>query len=143
MKGSLRVRIAAAIIVAVLAALPFLRAVQYGIVNLDDYYYVAWHDQVLGGLGWDGVKFAFTCLDESIWMPFTWISYMFDWSLANLLCGSCGICTGLPCQTVAFRIMHMHSILIHALNAALVWLVLREVADFGMRGSGDGRDADA
>lgn len=113
------------------AALPFLRAVHYGIVNLDDYFYVAWHDPVIGGLGWDGVSFAFTSLEDGIWMPLTWLSYMFDWSLAGLLHGNCGTFEGLQGGGAVAGIMHLHSILIHAVNAMLVWRVLCAVAESG------------
>lgn len=97
------------------AVFPFIRAFSYGIVNLDDYWYVAMHDPIIAGLGLDGVKFAFTNLEEAIWMPLTWISYMIDHSLFGL--GKWG----------AF---HAHSILLHGLNAVLVYLLLRRIVGF-------------
>ena len=102
-------------VVFLAAVLPFIRAVCYGIVNLDDYWYVAMHDPIIAGLGWDGIKFAFTSLDEAIWMPLTWISYMIDHSLFGI--GNWG----------AF---HAHSILLHGLNAVLVYLLLLKIVGF-------------
>jgi len=106
---------AGSVAVFLAAVLPFIRSFSYGIVNLDDYWYVAMHDPIIAGLGMDGIKFAFTSLDEAIWMPLTWISFMIDHSLFGM--GSWG----------AF---HAHSILLHGLNAVLVYLLLRRIVGF-------------
>ena len=103
--------------IAAVAVLPFLHVLSFGIINLDDYWYVAYHDPIMAGLGWDGVKFAFTCLEEGIWMPLTWISYMIDRSLFG----------------DAWGWYHLHSVLIHGANAVLVFVLIREI--FGERKS--------
>ena len=97
--------------IVLLSVLPFVSAVSYGYVDCDDYSYVFEHREVSGGLTAEGVKWAFTSLDEGIWMPLTWISYMIDDSVG-----------GSP------AIRHAHSILIHGLNAGLVFLVLLALA---------------
>ena len=96
----------------IVAVLPFLRSWDFGIVNLDDYWYVATHDEIIGGLSVKGLKFAFTDLGESIWMPLTWISYMFDHTIFGM--GNWG----------AF---HLHSIVLHGINAVLVFALLMTI----------------
>ena len=95
--------------------LPFVNAHCFGLIDLDDYQYLTLHKPIVAGLGLDGLKFAFTNLEEAIWMPLTWISYMIDHSLLGM--GNWG----------AF---HAHSLLIHGLNAILVYLLLRRIAGF-------------
>ena len=122
-----------AAVVFSVGVLPFLRAILYGLVNLDDYWYVATHDEITAGVGWSGIRFAFTCLEESIWMPLTWLSYMIDHSLAKVLEAMAGLCADAAHERVATGIMHAHSILIHGLNAVLVWRLLCRVAVFVAR----------
>ena len=95
--------------------LPFINAMFFGIVDLDDYQYLVTYKPIVSGLGIDGLKFAFTSLDESIWMPLTWISYMADHTFFGR--GNWGL-------------FHLHSILVHGLNAILVYLLLRKVVGF-------------
>ena len=91
---------------------PFLRAWDYGIVNLDDYWYVATHDPILNGLTMEGFKFAFTDLGESIWMPLTWVSYMLDHAFFG---------------TGNWGAFHLHSIVLHGINAVLVFTLLSAI----------------
>lgn len=93
--------------------LPFFPANDFGLINLDDYWYVATHDPIIKGMNFEGIKFAFTDLGESIWMPLTWLSYMFDHSLFGF--GNWG----------AF---HLHSIILHSINACLVFLLLLKIS---------------
>jgi hypothetical protein len=42
----------------------------------DDEAHISGNPFVLQGLGWDGVRWAFTTLSGSYWHPLTWLSYM-------------------------------------------------------------------
>jgi len=98
-------------VAALLAALSlavFGRALCNGFVSLDDEPYVTANPRVLGGLSWAGVRWAFTTTTEANWHPLTWISHMADVSLF---------------QTSPFG-HHLTSVLLHAVNSALVLLML-------------------
>ena len=75
----------------------------------DDPGYVTRNDVVREGLSWSGVRWAVTSGDEANWHPLTWLSHMLDVSLYGL----------------DVRGHHASSLLLHALNAALVFLLLR------------------
>ena len=79
----------------------------FDIINCDDYDYLLNHEQVVSGLSIGGIRWAFANVEEAIWMPLTWISYMADRSLG-----------------LDFGAMHLHSLLWHCLNAALLVLLL-------------------
>jgi protein O-mannosyl-transferase len=89
-------------------ALPFLR--------YDDEQYVTANAMVKGGLGLEGVPWAFTTFHASNWHPLTWLSHMLDASLF-------GASAAGP---------HLENALLHALNCALVFLVLARLT--GARG---------
>ena len=98
------------LIVFVLAVLPFVRTLNYGFINCDDYDYVTVERTplVTGGVSWSGAKYAVTDLSHGIWMPLTWASYMADFSFFGGRPGA----------------MHLHSVALHGVNAALVFLLL-------------------
>ena len=93
--------------VSVLSMLPFAEAVSYGYVDCDDYTYVFGHSEVSGGITPAGIKWAFSSVDEGIWMPLTWLSYMLDGEFGG-----------------SASVRHAHSIALHGLNAGLVFLML-------------------
>ena len=125
-------RFAVPVAVFLVAALPFARTVRYGIVNCDDYDYVQ-HAAEPGGL-WD--------VREAIWMPLTWLSYKADLAVAGWLDGGGERPGGAPAEVAcrrraaAHRLMHAHSVLVHAVNAVLLWCLLRLAL---ARGFGGGR----
>jgi len=94
-----------------LSAAPFIRACTYGLVNLDDYDYLTM-PPVLGlkSVG-ATLSASFTDLSHSIWMPLTWLCYALDYALFGDWYGG----------------FHLHSILVHAVNAVLFWQLLRQV----------------
>jgi tetratricopeptide (TPR) repeat protein len=94
---------------AVLAV--FLPCVLNGFVNFDDYAYVASNAHVRQGLTADGIKWAWSNTESSNWHPLTWMSHMLDVSLFGLKPAG----------------HHFTSVLIHALNAALLFIVLRRM----------------
>jgi protein O-mannosyl-transferase len=81
----------------------------YDFINVDDPDYVAANPHVLGGLTWENICWAFTSQGIGLWHPLTWISHMLD-------CECFGLRPGLH---------HLTSLLIHAANTALLFVVLR------------------
>ena len=81
----------------------------YDFIVVDDPDYVAANPHVLGGLTWENICWAFTSLGIGLWHPLTWISHMLD-------CECFGLRPGLH---------HLTSLLLHAANTALLFVVLR------------------
>jgi protein O-mannosyl-transferase len=77
-------------------------------VNYDDDRYVTDNPHVRSGLTWDTAKWALTSTEEANWHPLTWMSHALDWSLFH--------------SNPAGH--HFTSVLLHALNVALLFLVL-------------------
>jgi tetratricopeptide (TPR) repeat protein len=91
--------------------LVFGRAIGNDWVNYDDPDYVTKNEYVRGGLTAAGARWAFTSGDVSYWHPLTWLSHMADWSLYGKN----------P------RGHHATSVVWHAFNAVLAFLVLRRL----------------
>jgi tetratricopeptide (TPR) repeat protein len=83
----------------------FWRAGGHGFILLDDAGYVRLNLNVVRGLSWEGVKWAFTTGEMSNWHPLTWLSHMLDCSLFGLNPGA----------------HHLVSAAIHALNSVLLF----------------------
>lgn len=112
--------------VGVLAVLPYLRVGGFELINLDDYPYVVTRP-VEGGLTWEGLKWAFGAFGYmGIWMPCTWISYMLDTTLFG---GGAGI-------------HHWGNAVLHAMNAILLFLLLRLLLG-AVKAGHEGGDADS
>jgi tetratricopeptide (TPR) repeat protein len=80
----------------------------YSFVVLDDRDYVVANPHIHGGLSWSTMKWAFTSTAAANWHPLTWLSHALDYQLFAL--DPAG--------------HHLHSVLIHALNAVLLFLLL-------------------
>jgi protein O-mannosyl-transferase len=80
-------------------------------VDYDDQSYVFQNDHVKAGLTWDTLTWAMTATDYSNWHPLTWISHALDFQLFGLNAGA----------------HHWTSVIIHALNAMLLFLLLWRV----------------
>jgi tetratricopeptide (TPR) repeat protein len=106
----------AAALLAVAAFATFAPALDYQFVNYDDNTYVTGNDLVRKGLSLEGVRWAFTTFAESNWHPLTWLSLQLDASLSRKPDGS-------P-NPFGF---HLTSVLIHAANAAILFLALRSL----------------
>ncbi len=87
------------------------RVVGYPFIGLDDAGYVFENPHVRAGLSWESLRWAFTHYAVSNWHPLTWLSHMADVELFHLAPGG----------------HHFTSLAIHAVNAALVFLVLRRL----------------
>jgi tetratricopeptide (TPR) repeat protein len=85
-------------------------ALRFNFINYDDPDYVTANLQVQSGLSWESVKWAFFNPVAANWHPLTMMSHMLD------------------CQFYGLKPWghHLTSVLLHALNAALVFLLLRQ-----------------
>jgi protein O-mannosyl-transferase len=80
----------------------------YSFVVFDDQDYVTANPHIHGGFGWNTIKWAVTSTYASNWHPLTWLSHALDYQLFAL--NPAG--------------HHLDSVLIHALNAVLLFLLL-------------------
>ena len=95
----------------------FWPAIHNGFVNYDDDVYVTGNPHVQGGLSLGGAAWAFQTTAASNWHPLTWLSHMAD------------------CQFYGLNPEghHFTSVLLHAVNAVLLFLVLRRMTGAGWR----------
>ncbi|MGA2967020.1 MAG: tetratricopeptide repeat protein [Terriglobales bacterium] len=77
-------------------------------VVLDDRDYVTANPHIHDGLSWNTIQWAFTSTEAANWHPLTWLSHALDYQLWGL--NPAG--------------HHLDSVLIHALNATLLFLLL-------------------
>ncbi len=88
-------------------------ATGFDFVNYDDPLYVTANPQIQAGLTWEGLAWAFGRVhgEGTYWHPLTWVSHMVD------------------CQLYGLKPWghHLTSVLLHAANAALVFLVFRRM----------------
>jgi len=98
--------------VAVALAL-YWRTLGFEFIDLDDTAYVLNNPQVLGGLTWEGVRWAVANMSHaaSYWHPVTWLSLMLDASLYGQWAGG----------------YHATSFVLHAANVALLFLLMRSI----------------
>lgn len=96
-----------ALALAVLTGLIFSRALGGGFVEFDDNVYVTLNPWVQGGLSTEGLRQAWTRTVGSNWHPLTMISHQVDCHLFGL----------------DPRGHHLTSVVLHALNTALVYLL--------------------
>jgi tetratricopeptide (TPR) repeat protein len=92
-----------------LVVVTFLPTLRNGFINYDDDVYVTGNAHVQGGLSRASVAWAFESMDASNWHPLAWLSHMADFALYGL--NPAG--------------HHFTSVLIHGVNAVLLFLVLR------------------
>jgi len=100
-----------ALALAFITCLAFRGILRNQFVNYDDPDYVTSNPRVLEGLTGDNLVWAFQTGHASNWHPLTWISHMLDVELFGLKPGA----------------HHFSSLVFHALNSALVFLVLRRL----------------
>ena len=100
-----------------LTVLAYLPVRNNAFINFDDNHYITENANVRSGLSWDVVKWAFTTDDAANWHPLTWLSHALDCQLFGL--NPAG--------------HHSISVLLHALNAVLLFLVLQSLTGFAWR----------
>src|SRR5579871_2166470 len=98
-------------LIAVLTCAVFAPVWNFGFLSWDDPTYVTQNPQVLRGLTWAGVTWAFTTGDASNWHPLTWLSHMLDVSVFGLTPGW----------------HHAVNVVLHTLNAILLFVVVRRI----------------
>jgi tetratricopeptide (TPR) repeat protein len=79
-------------------------------IDFDDSSYILKNFHVQGGLTWDTVKWSFTTFREGNWHPVTWLSHALDCQIFHL--NRAG--------------HHYTNLLLHAANAVLLFLLLRQ-----------------
>jgi tetratricopeptide (TPR) repeat protein len=97
-----------ALLLTLMTLLVFLPAGWYQFVNYDDTDYITENPSVKSGLNWPNVKWAFTTFYADNWHPLTWLSHQADCEFLGLKAGA----------------HHLISVLIHAVNSALVFALL-------------------
>jgi len=96
---------------AAMVWLVFGQTIHHQFINLDDGAYVYKNPQVFRGLTSEGIIWAFTQSHAANWHPLTWLSHMLDCQLYGLSPGG----------------HHLTNVLLHAANAILLFLVLRQM----------------
>src|SRR5262245_36489868 len=81
----------------------------YDFVNYDDVDYVRANAAVRAGLTASSVRWAFTTLWGSFWIPLMWLSYMVDSQVYGTSAGG----------------YHVTNVVLHAASTALVFALLR------------------
>ncbi len=89
----------------------FLPSLRNDFVNLDDDVYVYENSRVLQGLTLENLRWAFANLEAGFWHPLTWLTIMLDCELFGLRAAG----------------HHLTSLLLHAANTLLVFLVFRRL----------------
>jgi tetratricopeptide (TPR) repeat protein len=95
---------------ALAACALYVPTLSHGVIDFDDPTYTT-HPMVAAGISGESVRWAFTTTTDCTWFPLTWLSHMLDVQLFG------------PNYTGH----HATSILLHAVNMALVFLVLRMI----------------
>lgn len=103
------------LLIAVVVAF-YSPVVHNGFLNYDDDQYITNNAHVRADLTWETVKWAFTTYDQANWAPLSWLSHALDCELFGL--------------NPAWH--HLVSVLLHAANAVLLFLLLQGIT--GLRG---------
>jgi hypothetical protein len=107
--GAKRALIIAALILISVAL--YLPALHCSFVNYDDDGYVTANPQVWHGFTATSLQWAFTTIHTGYWHPLTWLSLMLDHTIYGM-------------NPAGY---HLTNILLHAINAALVFTILRQM----------------
>lgn len=120
--GRRRITLALSLGLAVLIAALYVQTAGHKFTVCDDNVYIYEKPQIVSGLTWKNVKWAFSDAHEGNWHPLTWISHMLDWQLFSQ--GSW------EPENNRYKTSwpgghHLVSMAIHCLNAVLLFLALR------------------
>ncbi|HMJ05793.1 MAG TPA: hypothetical protein VK474_06010 [Chthoniobacterales bacterium] len=105
--------LAVCLALAALTWLIFAPTLGYGFVNYDDDTYVYLQPQIVRGVTWSGVAWAFTHAHSGNWHPLTSVSHMLDCQLWGLNA----------------RGHHLSNLLLHTAGAIFLFLALRALTD--------------
>ena len=109
LNSSRKSAIAIGLLLVVVTLALYFPTLRHGFISYDDDRYVTDNPQVRAGLHWPTVKWAFTTIEQANWHPLSWLSHAMDCQLFQL--NPAG--------------HHATSILLHALNVLLLFLILR------------------
>ena len=93
------------LLIALVTMAAFISATNFGIINLDDNFYVVERAEFYS------VKWAFTWIGDAMWTPLTWLSYWLDRSLFG----------------EQWSFYHWHNIILHTLSSIVLFEVLRKI----------------
>jgi tetratricopeptide (TPR) repeat protein len=96
-------------LLAILTVALYSPVVGYSFLGWDDREYITANAHIRSGLRWSTIKWAFTSTEAANWHPLTWLSHALDFQFFALHPAG----------------HHFHSVLLHALNAVLLFLLLR------------------
>ena len=88
-----------------IAILPYYGIWGFEFISFDDPEYITENQQVMTGLTWESIKWAFTTNAVANWHPLTWMSHMLDVSLFGMNPGA----------------HHVGNVVLHALNTVLLF----------------------
>ncbi|HTV66389.1 MAG TPA: tetratricopeptide repeat protein [Bryocella sp.] len=100
--------LAPAVLLLLIAAALYAPVQTHPFANFDDDVYILVNDHVKSGLNWNTVRWAFTTYYAANWHPLTWLSHAADYQMFG----------GHPAGH------HDMNLLLHAVNAALLFWVL-------------------
>jgi len=86
----------------------YTRVNQNSFVNFDDDRYITENAHVRAGLTWGTIRWAFSSLEQANWHPLAWLSHALDCRLFRLSPAG----------------HHYVNLLLHAVNAMLLFLIL-------------------
>ena len=107
----LRLELAICLLLGAVVWTAFHPVTGFGFVDFDDPDYVVDNPIVNRGLDREALRLAFTSVESNNWHPLTWISHTLDVSLFGMEPGP----------------MHAGNLLLHALDACLLFLVLHRM----------------
>ena len=87
-------------------------------IEFDDTSYIVTNPNIQAGLSWSTIKWSFTTFREGNWHPLTWLSHALDYQMFHLN----------PARH------HYINLLLHAVNAVLLFLLLQQATGFTWRG---------
>ena len=109
--------LAICILLTVLTLSLYSPVIKHPFINYDDPNYVTENRHVQAGLSWHSFIWALTATEEGNWHPMTWLSHVLDWQLYGMEAGG----------------HHVSSMVLHALNTLLLFLLLTRVTGRAIR----------
>lgn len=100
--------VAGAVLIVAIGLAIYGQAATFDFSHWDDPNYITDNYDVLGGLSWEGVRWALTSTYFSNWHPLTWLSHQFAWSLFGPWAGG----------------HHLINVVLHLANASLCLVFL-------------------
>jgi tetratricopeptide (TPR) repeat protein len=101
------------LLLGLITLIVYLPVGSHAFLDYDDNDYITDNPQVANGLNWPDFRWAFTTFHAGNWHPLTWLSHQADCQLLGANAGA----------------QHFVSVLIHAANAVLLFLLLLRLGD--------------